>query len=153
MSRHTVDFFSAAILLTPGFRSPHKLLGVAADHGGFPVERAVHAGDWLASVGHESFVRFTNLRSLLGDDYDEDDDDDDDGDEGGDSSDEDVDSTTQVPGTAQPGPVKTSQQSDSDSDSSVEAAPKKRQKKAKSIASDLQQASTETKSTSFFAEL
>ena len=51
--------------------SPHKLLGVAADHGGFPVERAIHAGDWLASVGHESFVRFTSLKDLLESDDEE----------------------------------------------------------------------------------
>ena len=58
--------------------SPHKLLGVVADHEGFPVERVVHCGNILASVGHENHVRLTDLHELLegSDDDDEDEEDD-----------------------------------------------------------------------------
>ncbi|WFD05258.1 hypothetical protein MVES1_000586 [Malassezia vespertilionis] len=51
---------------------PHKLLGIIADHGGMPVERMQRKGNLLASLGHSSECKLTNLGPLLdGDEEDE----------------------------------------------------------------------------------
>lgn len=54
---------------------PHKLLGVVADHEGMPVERLARHGSWLASIGHGSEIKLTDLGPLLDDGDDEDEDD------------------------------------------------------------------------------
>ncbi|KAL9939091.1 hypothetical protein V8E36_001904 [Tilletia maclaganii] len=54
---------------------PHKLLGVLADHGGggLPVERIRRKGRWVASIGHESAIKWSDLADLLdGESEDED---------------------------------------------------------------------------------
>ncbi|WFC98619.1 hypothetical protein MYAM1_001349 [Malassezia yamatoensis] len=48
---------------------PHKLLGVVADHDGMPVEVIRRKGNFVASLGHASECKLTDLRPLLeGDD-------------------------------------------------------------------------------------
>ncbi|KAG5178016.1 WD40-repeat-containing domain protein [Tribonema minus] len=66
---------------------PNKFLGVLGDHGGFPIERlalsrsgggscgAAVARSWIASVTHDSKVRFWDA-SVLNDDDDDDDEED-----------------------------------------------------------------------------
>ncbi|KAE8222430.1 hypothetical protein CF319_g4366 [Tilletia indica] len=124
---------------------PHTLLGVLADHGGngMPVERIRRKGRWVASIGHESAIKWSDLADLLdGDSEDEDeeegegpkkkmkmrakgkdDSDDDDHDEEEDESDEDDDS-----------PVLKADEdddSDSDSDSDGPSAPRSEAPKTK----------------------
>lgn len=50
---------------------PHKLLGVVGDHGGMPVEHLTRKNSLLASIGHGSEVKMTNLAPLLEDGSDD----------------------------------------------------------------------------------
>ncbi|KDN52509.1 WD40 repeat-like protein [Tilletiaria anomala UBC 951] len=108
---------------------PHKLLGVAADHEGFPVERALHAGDWLASIGHENFIRFTSLKDLL------------DG-----SEDEGTDEDAEVQGS---GDAASSSGASDDSDAEVSKSAKKEAR----VTATLKQASMPEASSNFFDDL
>lgn len=44
---------------------PHKLLGIVADHDGMPVEVMRRKGHFVASLGHGSECKLTDLRPLL----------------------------------------------------------------------------------------
>jgi len=46
---------------------PHKLLGIVGDHDEMPVERVRRKGHWVASIGHGSEVKLTDLGPLMGD--------------------------------------------------------------------------------------
>ena len=50
---------------------PHKLLGIVADHDGMPVEVMRRKGNFIASLGHGSECKLTDLRPLLEGDEDE----------------------------------------------------------------------------------
>ncbi|KAI3628084.1 hypothetical protein CBS14141_002085 [Malassezia furfur] len=50
---------------------PHKLLGIVADHDGMPVEVMRKKGHFIASLGHGSECKLTDLRPLLEGDEDE----------------------------------------------------------------------------------
>lgn len=56
---------------------PHKLLGIVADHDGMPVEVMRRKGNLIASLGHGSECKLTDLRPLLEGDDDEEDDEED----------------------------------------------------------------------------
>ena len=44
---------------------PHKLLGIVGDHGGMPVECVKRKGNMVASLGHGSECKLTDLQPLL----------------------------------------------------------------------------------------
>lgn len=80
---------------------PHKLLGVVADHEGMPVERLRRKERWLASIGHGSEVKMTDVGPLLeDDDSGEEDGEDEEEEERDDSDDEDGEQTQGITGAA-----------------------------------------------------
>ena len=104
---------------------PTKLIGIATDHGDYPVERIIidRAGEgrWIGSAGHEDVLKLTDLKDIFEDE------------DWGDAEGEDIDGENEHDDAALPQLVeeekKKIKDSDSDEPEPEEHKSKKRKKK------------------------